>query len=92
MFLRTIIFLSKDVHRQQIKRFQITDLVANYNNNKIYFPIGFSRLYIVKCIPIARQRVGKHIPATHENATIGCILLGNNALNRLRQQYRLCFP
>jgi hypothetical protein len=40
---------------------------------------------------IARHRFNKHIPATHEHATIGRLLLGNGAVNRLRQQYRLCF-
>jgi hypothetical protein len=43
----------------------------------------------VTCIPIARQQVGKHIPATHEQATIGRLLLGNGAVNRLRQQCEL---
>jgi hypothetical protein len=33
---------------------------------------------IVMCIPIARQQVGKHIPATQAHATIeGHLLLGN---------------
>jgi hypothetical protein len=27
-------------------------------------------MYIVTCIPIARQRIGKHIPATHVHITI----------------------
>jgi hypothetical protein len=36
---------------------------------------------IVTCIPIARQRVGKHFPTTH--ATIGRLLLGNGAVNTL---------
>jgi hypothetical protein len=40
-------------------------------------------------IPIGRQRVGKHIPATHEHATMGRVLLYNGAVNMLRQQYRL---
>jgi hypothetical protein len=38
-------------------------------------------IYIVTCIPIARQRVGKHIPATHANAIIGRLLLGNGPVN-----------
>jgi hypothetical protein len=46
----------------------------------------------VTCISIARQRVSKHIPATHEHGTIGRLLLGNGAIKRLRQQYRLCSP
>jgi hypothetical protein len=49
-------------------------------------------VYIVTCIPIARQWDGKHIPATHEHAIIGRLLLGNGAVNRFRQQYRQCFP
>jgi hypothetical protein len=40
----------------------------------------------------ARQLLNKHISATQEHATIGRQLLGNDAVNRLRQQYRLCFP
>jgi hypothetical protein len=36
------------------------------------------------CIPIAKQRVDKHIPATHEHA-IERLLLGNGAVNILRQ-------
>jgi hypothetical protein len=31
-------------------------------------------------IPIARQQVGKHIPATHAHATIGHLLLGMELL------------
>jgi hypothetical protein len=38
----------------------------------------------VTCIPIARQRVGKHIPATHVKATAWLVLLGNGAVNVLR--------
>jgi hypothetical protein len=41
---------------------------------------------------IARQRLTKHIPATHEHSTIGSLLLGNCDVNRLRQQHGLCFP
>jgi hypothetical protein len=41
---------------------------------------------------IARKRVSKHIPETHEDETIGCLLLGNGQVNWLRLQYRLCFP
>jgi hypothetical protein len=36
---------------------------------------------IVTCILIARQRVGKHIPATLVHATIGHPLLGKEAVN-----------
>jgi hypothetical protein len=35
----------------------------------------------VTCIRIARKRVGRHIPATHMNATIGHPLLGNGPVN-----------
>jgi hypothetical protein len=41
---------------------------------------------------IARQHSCKHTPTTHEHATIGRLLLGNGVVNRLHQQYRLCFP
>jgi hypothetical protein len=37
---------------------------------------------IMTCISIDRQRVGKHIPTTHEKATIeGHPLLGNGSVN-----------
>jgi hypothetical protein len=39
----------------------------------------------VTCIPIDRRRVGKHIPATYERTTIERLLLGNGAVNRLRE-------
>jgi hypothetical protein len=69
--------------------------------------------HIVTYIPVARQRLGRRIPATHVDATIGSPLIGNgplntfplkrvttigsqllsnSAVNRLRQQYKLCFP
>lgn len=39
-------------------------------------------LYIVICIPIARQWLGKHFSATNVNATIeGYPLLGNGDVN-----------
>jgi hypothetical protein len=41
----------------------------------------------VTCILIARQRLGKHIPAT-----IGRLLLGNGAVNTLFNNIRRCFP
>jgi hypothetical protein len=48
-----------------------------------YHPVLF--LYdpynIVTCIPIARQRLGKHIPATNVHSKIGCPLLGNGVVN-----------
>jgi hypothetical protein len=44
-------------------------------------------MYIVTFIPIAKQQVGKHIPATCEHATVGRLLLANGAVNKLRQQY-----
>jgi hypothetical protein len=40
-------------------------------------------------MPIARQQVGKHIPATHKQAKIGRQLPGNGAVKRLRQQWML---
>jgi hypothetical protein len=40
------------------------------------------KLHTVMCIPIATQRLGKHIPAIHVQATIeGHPLLGNRAVN-----------
>jgi hypothetical protein len=51
----------------------------------------FQFLDIVIWIPIARQRVCKHILATHYHATIGRLLLGNRAVNRLHQQHGPCF-
>jgi hypothetical protein len=36
---------------------------------------------LVTCIPIARQRLGKHIPAKHTRATEGRPLLGNGPVN-----------
>jgi hypothetical protein len=44
----------------------------------------FSKLkYTVTCIPIARQRLGKHIPAKHTGATEGGPLIGNEPVNTL---------
>jgi hypothetical protein len=37
-------------------------------------------------IPIARQRVGKDIPATLVHETIGHLLLGNGAVNMPSKQ------
>jgi hypothetical protein len=45
----------------------------------------------VTCRPISRQRVGKHIPATHADATIGRLLLGNGAVNTLFNNRIKCF-
>jgi hypothetical protein len=51
---------------------------------------------IVTCTPIARQRLGKRIPATHVHATIELLLLGNGAANMSSQQQKkrcfLCGP
>jgi hypothetical protein len=49
-------------------------------------------VYILTCIPIAGQRVGKNIPATHAHSTIGRLLLGNGALHTLFNYRRRCFP
>jgi hypothetical protein len=38
-------------------------------------------VYNVTCTPIARQRLGKHIPAKRKSATEGRPLLGNRPLN-----------
>jgi hypothetical protein len=56
------------------------------------FTIYETYRYSVMCIPIARQRVGKHIPATHAHATIGRLLLGNGAVNTHFNNRRRCFP
>jgi hypothetical protein len=37
--------------------------------------------YIVTCIPIARQRLGIHIPKKRTRATEGSPLLGNGPVN-----------
>jgi hypothetical protein len=43
-------------------------------------PHRVALLHIVTCIPIARQRLGKHILATNKHATIGYPLLGNETV------------
>jgi hypothetical protein len=51
---------------------------------------------IVTCIPIVRQRLGKCISETHVHATMGLLMLGNDAVNMSSQQQRkrcsLCRP
>jgi hypothetical protein len=37
--------------------------------------------YTLTCTPITRQRLSKHIPATHSHATIGYPLVGNGPVN-----------
>jgi hypothetical protein len=37
------------------------------------------------CIPFARQRLGKCIPATHVYGTIGFLLLGNDSVNSFKR-------
>jgi hypothetical protein len=44
---------------------------------------------MVTCIPIARQRLGKHSPAKQTRSTIWRLLLGNGAVITPLQQYRL---
>jgi hypothetical protein len=39
---------------------------------------------IVTCVPIAKQRVVKHIPATHAHATIRRLLLGNESKRHMQ--------
>jgi hypothetical protein len=46
---------------------------------------------IVTCIPIARRRLGKYIPAKRTRATEGRPLLGNEQVNKSSQQQRGCF-
>jgi hypothetical protein len=46
--------------------------------------------YIVTSILIARQRLGKHIPAKRTLATIGRPMLGNGSVNKPSQQQRSC--
>jgi hypothetical protein len=43
-------------------------------------------------MPIARQYVGKSIPATHLHATVGRLLQGNGTVNTLFNKRRRCFP
>jgi hypothetical protein len=45
----------------------------------------------VTCILIARQRLGKHIPAIHAYVTIGRLLLGKAAVNTLFNNRTRCF-
>jgi hypothetical protein len=40
-----------------------------------------THLNIVTCIPIARQRLAKHIPAKRMRAAEGCPLLGNGPVS-----------
>jgi hypothetical protein len=49
-------------------------------------------LYVVRAMPIARQRVAKHVPAEEYRGTIGRQFLGNGAATRLRIVERRCFP
>jgi hypothetical protein len=49
------------------------------------------QLNIGMCIPIARQRVGKHIPAAHAKATIEGCLLGDGAVNTLFNNKKTIF-
>jgi hypothetical protein len=45
-------------------------------------------IYIATCIPIAKQRFGKHIPAKITHATEGRLLLDNGAANTPSQEQR----
>jgi hypothetical protein len=47
---------------------------------------------VVRAIPIPRQRFLNTFPQKQTRGTIGNLLLGNGAINRLCQQYRLRFP
>jgi hypothetical protein len=38
-------------------------------------------MHIVICRPIARQRLGKHVPAEVYRGTVGRLFLGNGAVN-----------
>jgi hypothetical protein len=48
-------------------------------------------LYIVTCISIARQRVGKHIPSTQAHKTIGRLLPDNGPVNTHSWQQETVF-
>jgi hypothetical protein len=47
----------------------------------VTYLLTLPRIIIVTCIPIARQRLGKHIPAKRTHATEGRPLLGNGPVN-----------
>jgi hypothetical protein len=68
--------------------FWTTPEIRERNNWK---GIARSVFYVVRAMPIARQRVAKHIPV-EINSRKDRLLLGNGAVNRLFQKYRLCFP
>jgi hypothetical protein len=53
-------------------RKQIIQILELYNNS--------CKIKTVTCIPIARQRLNKHIPATRIQAAIGHPLLGNGSV------------
>jgi hypothetical protein len=48
---------------------------------QIVWAFLFPLLYIVMCIPIARQRLGKHISVKCMRATEGRPLFGNRPIN-----------
>jgi hypothetical protein len=47
--------------------------------------------YVVRVIPIARQRVAKHIPAEAYRGTIGRPFLDNGAVNTLTNGWETVF-
>jgi hypothetical protein len=47
--------------------------------------------YVVRTMDISRQRVVKHIPAEAKARHNRTSIAGNGAVNRLGQQYRMCF-
>jgi hypothetical protein len=66
---------SNNISRLQILLITLSIFEITYSNRRLFI------LHIVTCIPIARQRLGKHIPATQEQATIGYPLLCNRPVN-----------
>jgi hypothetical protein len=45
------------------------------------YGIAWSVFYVVRAMPIARQRVAKHVPAEMYRGTVGRPFLGNGAVN-----------
>jgi hypothetical protein len=58
-----------------------TPLVPNLSQIQPAHSTPSYSFHIATCIPIARQRLDKRIPATHAHVTIGHLLLSNGLLN-----------
>jgi hypothetical protein len=57
----------------------------------LWWSLAYICFYIVTRIPIARQRVGKHIPANQAHATIGHRLLRSGPVNMHSWQQKTVF-